>query len=97
MSSQSTQTSSRQPLTCSASTPDCEEIPTRIGGWRTLTRTAPSRTLDERLVRAARAHTDDMHDNDFLSHTGSNGSQPDERIADTGYVATWWGENIALP
>ena len=47
------------------------------------------------LAAAARNHNQDMIDNDFFSHTGSDGSNPDTRITRTGYGYSTWGENIA--
>jgi uncharacterized protein YkwD len=52
--------------------------------------------VDLRLMEAAQRHSADMAANDFLSHTGSDGSSPRDRIEDAGYLA-WnaWGENVA--
>jgi uncharacterized protein YkwD len=52
--------------------------------------------VDLRLMEAAQRHSADMAANDFLSHTGSDGSTPEDRIEDAGYLA-WnaWGENAA--
>jgi uncharacterized protein YkwD len=55
---------------------------------RTLTR---SPALDE----AARAHAEDMAKNSFLAHTGSDGSNPGERAARTGYDWHTIAENVA--
>ena len=33
--------------------------------------------------------------NNFFSHTGSDGSNPGQRIAAAGYSYSWWAENIA--
>ncbi|NKQ35806.1 MAG: CAP domain-containing protein [Chloroflexi bacterium] len=52
-------------------------------------------TANEKLVAAARGHSDDMAVNDFFSHTGSDGSSPWERIARQGYSLGNGGENIA--
>lgn len=51
--------------------------------------------LDTRLVRAAQSHSEDMEASGTLSHTGSDGSNPGDRIAMTGYQAATWGENAA--
>ena len=51
--------------------------------------------IDMRLIGAARRHTDDMAANDFVSHTGSDGSSPWDRIADAGYPMLAGGETIA--
>jgi uncharacterized protein YkwD len=55
----------------------------------------PPLSIDMRLLDAARRHNNDMAINDFFSHTGSDGSSPFDRIADTGYPAMSAGENIA--
>lgn len=47
------------------------------------------------LTEAAQGHSEDMALNDFVSHTGSNGSQFWERIDATGYQYSSAGENIA--
>lgn len=52
-------------------------------------------TLDTKLRCAARKHSKDMGDNNFFSHTGSNGSTPWQRITSAGYTYTAAGENIA--
>jgi uncharacterized protein YkwD len=36
-----------------------------------------------------------MATNNFLSHTGSNGSTVVSRVDATGYTANAWGENVA--
>jgi uncharacterized protein YkwD len=41
--------------------------------------------VDVRLGAAAVRHSADMRDHCFLSHTGSDGSQPTERVLDAGY------------
>ena len=51
---------------------------------------------DVRLAAAARAHSADMSENDFLSHTGSDGSHLTERLdaVSFGWVAA--AENVAF-
>ena len=51
--------------------------------------------LDVRLWASAQAHTLDMTSGDFLSHTGSDGSSPGDRITAAGYPWTGWSENVA--
>ncbi len=46
------------------------------------------------LGQAALAHSEDMAQNGFLSHTGSSGSNPGNRIAKLGYKWAMYGENI---
>ena len=48
-----------------------------------------------KLEQAAQKHSNDMNDNNFFSHTGSDGSEHHERILSTGYDCGWTGENIA--
>ena len=55
----------------------------------------PPLVIDMRLMQAARIHNNDMATNDFVSHTGSDGSSPFDRIAEAGYPAWSAGENIA--
>ncbi len=48
------------------------------------------------LTKAARRHVADMATNDFLDHTGSDGSTPGKRAWDAGYPASAAvGENLA--
>jgi len=47
------------------------------------------------LEAAAQRHSTDMADNNFFSHTGSDGSNAGQRISATGYPWRAWGENIA--
>jgi uncharacterized protein YkwD len=51
-------------------------------------------TFDAELMNAADDHNAWMDANDTLSHTGANGSTIPQRIADAGYDATAWSENI---
>ncbi len=53
-----------------------------------------SLTLRSPLTAAARGHSADMACNNFISHTGSDGSRPADRVAAQGYSFTWIGENI---
>ena len=55
-------------------------------------RTALAR--QDQLDAAATRHAQDEAEHTFSDHTGSDGSTPDQRIADTGYTFSWWGENI---
>jgi len=54
----------------------------------------PALTLDERLRCSSRKHSKNMGVNNFFSHTGSNGSQPWDRMTSAGYVWTYAAENI---
>ena len=49
---------------------------------------------DYTLAHAARVHSRDMATNNFISHTGSDGSLIDDRLERAGLSGTGWGENI---
>jgi uncharacterized protein YkwD len=51
--------------------------------------------IDAALVAAAKRHSTDMAQNNFMSHTGSDGSSPWDRMADAGYRLYYGGENVA--
>ena len=48
-----------------------------------------------KLQQAALSHSRDMAENNFFSHTGSDGGNPGLRINAQDYFARNWGENIA--
>jgi uncharacterized protein YkwD len=50
--------------------------------------------IDYRLTNSARAHSVDMVVNKFMSHTGSDGSTPQQREQRAGYYGRYWGEII---
>ena len=52
-------------------------------------------TPEPRLTEAAQSHAEDMHDNDYLSHTGLNGSSVADRALAVGYDYAFIAENIA--
>ena len=56
---------------------------------------APALGLEARLMRAAQRQADDMNDNNFLEHTGADGSTAAIRVSDAGYSWSRVGENIA--
>lgn len=55
----------------------------------------PPLVANTSLIRSAKRHTNDMATNDFVSHTGSDGSTFTQRITDAGYQYSYAGENIA--
>lgn len=79
------------------------EMLNRVNQARTVARycgdtyfeAVPAVTWNDRIVTAAQGHSDDMAENNFLSHTGSNGSSAGERLAAAGYDWTAYNENIA--
>ena len=54
-----------------------------------------SLTSQSQLTAAAQRHSLDMGCNFFMSHTGTDGSDPYARIVASGYPVNWWGENVA--
>jgi uncharacterized protein YkwD len=47
------------------------------------------------LTRAAQDHSEDMAASGTMSHTGSDGSSPGDRITRAGYSWSTYGENVA--
>lgn len=51
-------------------------------------------SLNTKLGRASELHSQDQAAGNFSSHTGSNGSTPEQRITAQGYSYSWNAENI---
>ncbi|WP_421106074.1 CAP domain-containing protein [Streptomyces sp. NEAU-S77] len=51
--------------------------------------------VNAKLTEAAEAHSKDMAEHSNMSHTGSDGSQPGDRIEAAGYTWSTYGENVA--
>ncbi|MFF9060881.1 CAP domain-containing protein [Streptomyces sp. NPDC014882] len=52
-------------------------------------------TLNAKLSQAAQNHSADMASHTTMSHTGSDGSDPGQRITRAGYLWSTYGENVA--
>ncbi|MEU1462661.1 CAP domain-containing protein [Streptomyces sp. NPDC005727] len=52
-------------------------------------------TLNATLTKAAQEHSQDMAAHQNMSHTGSDGSSPGDRITGAGYTWSSYGENVA--
>ncbi|MFC9910857.1 CAP domain-containing protein [Streptomyces sp. NPDC127197] len=52
-------------------------------------------TVNAKLTKAAQDHSADMASHKNMSHTGSDGSDPGERITRAGYNWRTYGENVA--
>ncbi|WP_346427578.1 CAP domain-containing protein [Streptomyces sp. AcE210] len=52
-------------------------------------------TMNAKLTKAAQDHSKDMASHQNMSHTGSDGSSPDDRITRAGYSWSSYGENVA--
>ena len=60
--------------------------------------TSPKAPLapNQKLIDVAGAHSQDMIVRNFFDHVNPDGKGPGTRIADAGYSARAWGENIAI-
>jgi uncharacterized protein YkwD len=52
-------------------------------------------TVDSRLTEAARGHAEDQAERRKMTHTGSDGSTPGERVTRAGYTWRKVAENVA--
>ena len=50
---------------------------------------------DPNVAAVATAHSQDMEDRDFFSHTNPDGESPGDRLTEAGVTYRAWGENIA--
>jgi uncharacterized protein YkwD len=76
---------------------DVQAVLTLVNAERAARGIAPVR-LQAQLTQAAQTHAADQFNRDCLrqlSHTGTDGSSPGDRIARTGLRVRTWGENIA--
>ncbi|MCX5195546.1 CAP domain-containing protein [Streptomyces sp. NBC_00249] len=55
----------------------------------------PALTVNAKLTKAAQDHSADMAAHANMSHTGSDGSDPGQRITRAGYEWRTYGENVA--
>ncbi|PKO23702.1 MAG: hypothetical protein CVU38_02695 [Chloroflexi bacterium HGW-Chloroflexi-1] len=55
----------------------------------------PKAVHNQLLENTALAHSQDMSQNDYFSHIGSDGSTPRQRVLQAGYNPTAIGENLA--
>jgi uncharacterized protein YkwD len=56
---------------------------------------APPLRTEARLMGVAQAHSEDQRDRGVMSHQGSDGSGPSDRVSDAGYAWRTVGENVA--
>lgn len=78
----------------SALSPLAQQVVDLTNAYRVAAGCAPL-TVSSQLAAAAAAHSQDMAQNNFFSHTGSDGSTPWDRIRRTGYSYGSAAENIA--
>lgn len=62
-------------------------------GGTNLAATVPV-TWNDTLALVAKKHSQDMNNNDKLSHIGTDGSEVDDRITAEGYVFSFYAENL---
>ncbi|MGH8793810.1 MAG: CAP domain-containing protein [Stackebrandtia sp.] len=51
--------------------------------------------LDDDLLVPAQEHSQDMADNDYMDHVGSDGREPGDRVEDSEYPGSYGAENVA--
>jgi uncharacterized protein YkwD len=56
----------------------------------------PALTVSEQLTTAARRHSLDMACNNFMKHSGSDGSWTGDRLQDAGYTSSFYQELLAI-
>jgi len=95
--------SSGGPVTCSFTAED-QAMLDAVNAFRSNVRecgylgsfpAVPALTWSCELDIAAQVHSMDMANNNFFSHTGSDGSSAGDRATRAGYSWSAWGENIA--
>lgn len=57
---------------------------------------APPLSWDDRVAAAAEGHSEDMAENRFFDHEGSDGSDTGDRLMNEGYDPSAWGETILV-
>jgi len=57
---------------------------------------APPLIWDDRVAAAAEGHSEDMAENRFFDHEGSDGSDTGDRLMNEGYDPSAWGETILV-
>lgn len=80
--------------TTTASSSATATVVTLVNAERQKAGCAPL-TVNAKLTSAAQAHSQDMADHRNMSHTGSDGSSPGDRITKAGYTWSSYGENVA--
>jgi uncharacterized protein YkwD len=86
---------SRSPAPTPTPLPDFEQQVIDLINQERGARSLAPLHIDDRLMRAARHHSQDMAANNFVSHTGSDGSSPWDRIRREGYPLATDGVTIA--
>jgi uncharacterized protein YkwD len=69
------------------------EVITAVNTYRAQ-KGLPAYTVNPQLAQAAQRHANDIACNKLYVHTGTDGSTPRTRVADTGYTASSVSENV---
>jgi uncharacterized protein YkwD len=82
-------------LTCSPTANEAyvTELQTLINNART-SNNLPALSFNQKLATASKDHASEMICNNYLGHTGLNGSTPEARVAAQGYTASLVVENL---
>ncbi|HEX9332335.1 MAG TPA: CAP domain-containing protein [Anaerolineales bacterium] len=93
--STTTSNSSFTTATCAFTTDRTKltEVITAVNAYRAQ-HGLPAYTVNAQLAQAAQRHANDIACHKLYVHTGSDGSTPQTRVADTGYVAKSVSENV---
>jgi uncharacterized protein YkwD len=88
-----------QPVSAAAPAPNGESIEMQM--WRTVNAYRAARGIaplafDPLVAKAAAIQVNDMVTNNFLEHTGSDGSRPIDRLRRVGVQVQWASENISM-
>ncbi|GAB7109862.1 hypothetical protein JCM4814A_81770 [Streptomyces phaeofaciens JCM 4814] len=92
--SPSTTTAAPKPTAAGTATPAVARVVALVNSERAKVGCSPV-TLNAKLSQAAQAHSADMASHNTMSHTGSDGSDPGQRITRAGYLWSTYGENVA--
>ncbi len=83
-------------------TPDKVKLVNLVNAFRSIGETCGGSSLaaavpvtwNDTLATVALKHSEDMNANNKLNHTGSDGSFVDDRITASGYVYSYYAENL---
>ncbi|WP_030972655.1 MULTISPECIES: CAP domain-containing protein [unclassified Streptomyces] len=82
------------PATTAPASGDTARVLTLVNNERSKAGCSPL-TTNAKLTKAAQDHSKDMASHRNMSHTGSDGSSPGDRITRAGYSWSSYGENVA--
>ncbi|MFE6156530.1 CAP domain-containing protein, partial [Streptomyces sp. NPDC057888] len=82
------------PATTASASGDTARVLTLVNNERSKAGCSPL-TMNAKLTKAAQDHSKDMASHRNMSHTGSDGSSPGDRITRAGYTWSSYGENVA--